>query len=143
MPRRSRASLAVVPVEPAQLPIRPSPPAELPIAAQALWRSLVDSRPATYFAADSLGLLETYCRSIAEYRRLMCAVEAMDPQEQSAEFARLSRVADMHAARASQCATRLRLTKQSQTDSRGAGRDAHKPGRSASADEIRRRYAED
>jgi hypothetical protein len=143
MPRRSAAALAVIPSVVPLLPARPMPPAYLPADAAELWRTMTASRPADYFDAASLPTLETLVRAMAEHRRLMALCEAMDPAADPAAYGRLARVADAMAARASQAATRLRLTHQSATDSRGAGRAARTGGARASADEIAARYRRD
>lgn len=139
MPRQSAASLTVAPTGVAHLPTRPEPPERLPEAAAAIWRRVTASRDAGYFDSGSLPILEVYCRSTAEHRRVLAVVEVMDPIEDTDRFAKLSRVCDMWAARASQAATRLRLTKQSQTDSRGAGRAAGRAP-AGTADAIRSAY---
>jgi hypothetical protein len=139
MPRQSAASLTVAPTGVAHLPTRPEPPERLPEAAAAVWRRVTASRDSSYFDAGSLPVLEVYCRSTAEHRRVLALVEQMDPVAQVDAFAKLSRIADMHAARASQAATRLRLTHQSRTDSRGAGRAAGRAP-AGTADAIRAAY---
>lgn len=140
MPRRSAASLAVVPATVPTLPGRPLPPAYLPADAADLWRRITASRPADYFAPETLPTLEMLVRAMAEHRRLMLAVEAMDPVIDPAAYGKLARSADMMAARASQAATRLRLTHQSIVDARGGGRAASNGGGRATADEIAARY---
>jgi hypothetical protein len=94
-----------------------------------------------YFDAASCGLLEGYCRALAEHRRIMAIVEHMDPAADAADYCKLSRIADAHAARVSQLATRMRLSQQSRTDSRGAGRAAG-DHRNA-AERIRAAYGSD
>lgn len=140
MPRKSAASLAVVPITSGLTPItlRPEPPRHLPKTAAAIWREVTAARPAPYFDAASLPLLESYARSLAEHRRIMTMVEKMAPTDP--DFAKLSRVADMHAGRVSQLATRMRLSHQSRTDSRKAGRSVgdHREH----ADRVRAGYAE-
>jgi phage terminase small subunit len=118
---------------------RPAPPAHLPAAARELWQEATSARPADFFDRASLPVLEMYCRSTAEYRRLMTLAEGMDPLADPAAFGRVARTADMHAARASQAATRLRLTHQSTLTPRAGMRAA---GGAVSADEIARRYRE-
>lgn len=119
--RKSAAALAIVPM--AELAAtRPAPPDYLPSMAQAIWREVTGSRPAAYFDRASLGLLEVYCRSLAEHRRLATRIEALDPEAD--DYAKLVRLADIQAARVAQMATRMRLSQQSRTDSRGAGRAA-------------------
>lgn len=124
MPRKSAASLSVVPVIGTQTALRPRPPADLPAAAKGVWEATTGARLAAYFDAASLPLLEAYCRAVAEHRRLMTLVERMDPATDAGDYCKLARIADAHAARISQLATRMRLSQQSRTDSRGAGRAA-------------------
>ena len=138
MSRRSIASLAIAPATVAALPLRPHPPAHLSAAAASIWREVTGSRPPAFFDAGSRGLLEAYSRSLAEHRRIMAVVEKMQPENDAGEFCKLSRIADAHAGRVSQLATRMRLSQQSRTDSRGAGR-AVGDHRNA-ADRIRANY---
>lgn len=139
MPRKSAASLAVVPAIPSASPTRPEPPAHLPDEAATIWRATTASRPAGYFDAGSLPLLEVYSRLVAEYRRVAAAVEAMPVDDD--DFAKLTSVADKLAGRVSSLATRMRLSQQSRTDSRGAGRAAgdHR----TAADRVRAAYRGD
>lgn len=129
MPRKSAEGLSVVPAGVSCLPARPSPPPELSDAAALIWRRLVASRPVDYFDAAAQQLLATLCRAQAEADRLAAIAEGMDPIAYITELSKLSRLVDMHRARAAQAATRLRLTKQSQTDQKGAGRAAAAGGR--------------
>ena len=119
MPRKSAAALAVVPATVPMVPGRPQPPSYLPDDAADLWRRITAARPADYFAPETLPTLETMVRAMAEHRRLMLAIEAMDPATDPTGYGKLARAADMMAARASQGATRLRLTHQSIVDARG------------------------
>jgi phage terminase small subunit len=137
VPRSSTAAKAV-PAPVTKMPLRPSPPDYLPADAQFIWRIVTGARPADYFDAASLGLLEGYARSLAEHRRIMATVEGMDPAADVATFAKLTRLADAHAARVSQLATRMRLSHQARTDSRKAARDTgdHR----SQADRIRSAY---
>lgn len=140
MSRKSAAALAVVAASVAVLPGRPLPPKYLPRDAADLWRKVTASRAPDYFAPETLPTLETMVRAMAEHRRLMAAVEAMDPATDPSAYGKLARAADMMAARASQGATRLRLTHQSIVDARKGGRAARDGGGRATADEIIRRY---
>lgn len=137
MPRKSPAALAAAPTGVAHLPMRPQAPAHLNAASRAIWEAVTASRPVEYFDKGSLGLLEAYCRALAEHRRIMAVVEGLDPAQ--ADFCKLSRIADAHAARVSQLATRMRLSHQSRADARGAGRAAGVDSRSAS-ERIRANY---
>lgn len=122
--RKSAAALAVV--TPVAFPAarRPGAPSYLSDAAQAVWCDVVGARKPDFFDRASLPLLETYCVASAEYRRALVALEAVDPAVDPVGYARLARAVDMHAARIGAAGTKLRLTQQSRTDSRGAGRAA-------------------
>lgn len=140
MPRKP-ASLAVVPAASpvATIPHRPPAPAHLTPAAAKLWREIVDARPADYFTRPSLPALETLVRCTAEWHRLMALAEGMDPLADPAAYGRIARSADMHAARATQAATRLRLTHQAVVSPKAAAAAARGPVTQA---EIARRYRE-
>lgn len=140
MPRQSAAALAIVPGRVSSIPGRPLPPDHLPQRAADLWRNVTACRPADYFDPASLPTLETMVRALAEHHRLMTLCEGIDPAGDPAGYGKLARAADMMAARASQAATRLRLTHQSITDSRGGGRAANNGGGRATPEEITNRY---
>lgn len=134
----SAASLSVVPITGARPALaRLSCPAHLSAVAAEVWRNVTTSRPSDFFDAGAGPLLESYCVAIAEHRRVMAVVEAMQPDD--ADYCRLARVSDMYAARIGSCATRLRLTNQSRYRPGKAGTLAAAGG--SSADRIRANYA--
>jgi phage terminase small subunit len=63
----------------------PEPPKHLDIAAAAIWREIVASKPVDWFDAGAQVLLENYCSSAAHarvlYRRLLRAHRAGDGDE--------------------------------------------------------------
>lgn len=140
MPRQSAAALSVVPAAVPTLLGRPLPPDYLPDDAADLWRCITGSRPADYFTPETLPTLEILTRAMSEHRRLMALCEATDAAADPTAYGKLARAADMMAARASQAATRLRLTHQSIVDARGGARAAQRGGGRATADEIANRY---
>lgn len=123
MPRKSAASLSVIPQPASAFVVRPEPPVDLTPPAAEIWRRLVASRDPKYFDVSSQALLATLCKAQAEATRIEQIVAALDPVEELPTFVRLTRVVDMHRARVSQLSTRLRLTKQSQLDAKTAARD--------------------
>lgn len=109
---RSSAELAVVAtIKPA--PARLTAPSHLSESARAVWQEVVSSRPADYFDAASVPLLETYAHATAEHRRLASLVATLDPVEDLDTLAKLSRLVDVHALRMGAAATKLRLSNQS------------------------------
>jgi hypothetical protein len=75
MPRRSAEDVAGALWRAGSLP--PKPPAHLSRQAKAIWREIAGSRPADYFRAGNLVLLEQLCGTTAELRRLWPQLEAM------------------------------------------------------------------
>lgn len=122
--RKSSASLSIVPLTQPAPSIRPQPPARLGKVARDIWRSTTSSRPADYFDAASLPMLEAYCRAHAEYLRVQSALESMNPKRDAKEYARLARTADSLTGRAAMLATKMRLSQQSRYDGRTAARKA-------------------
>ena len=104
MPRRSAASLAVVP--PVSAPREPAP-AHLVPEEQAEWRKVVDSLPAHWFPGASYSLLEVYCQATVTTRWLAGQVAAHE--RGSSAWRQWHRLWAAEAKLAVQLATRLRL----------------------------------
>jgi len=138
--RKSAAALAAVPVL-APIVTRPNPPTDLSPRAGELWREFTGSRPASYFDRASLPLLRILVAALAESERLEAAAAGLDVVADLDALAKITRLIDLHRARASQAMTRLRLTKQSIADPKTAGRQAgdHR----THADRMRAAYLED
>ena len=111
MPRRSSASLSVVPIDVARAPLRP--PVSLSEAECLLFVELASH--ATHLKSADAPLLASLAQAIILSRRL-----AHDPTK-VAEWEKTIRAQAM-------LSTKLRLTPQSRTDSRGAGRQQPTPG---------------
>jgi hypothetical protein len=75
MPRRSAASLSVIPTA---LPQRPAPPKELTREQAKEWVEIVGSLPISWFAAGAQALLVQYCRHLTTARVLARAIDAID-----------------------------------------------------------------
>jgi hypothetical protein len=73
MPRRSAASLSVVPA--ASIPPAP-PPAGLTAEEAQLWRQIVAGLPPRWLPAGSLPMLEVYCRSVCGMRTTAAVMNA-------------------------------------------------------------------
>lgn len=126
MSRPSSASLSVVPVTAVA---RIDPPSDLEPAEAALWRRVVDAKPADWFGEDSAPLL-------AEYVRACLSADLMDKQVKTAiaggdagEIKEMMKLRDMESKRVLSIGTKLRLTQQSRytpkaaaTASKGAGK---------------------
>lgn len=136
---KSTASLSVVPASGLRpTPLRLSAPAHLSAAACDVWRSIVSSRPAEFFDSGSAPVLETYCTSIVEHRRLVAMLD--DVGDDLDCMAKLTRLIDAHAARIGSCAVRLRLTNQSRYNPTRAGTLSAQGG--SPADRVRSNYRE-
>ena len=111
VPRRSAASLSVVPIDVARPALRP--PESLSEAERSLFVELASH--ASHLRSGDAELLASLAQAIVLARRL-----AHDPTK-VAEWEKVVRAQAM-------LSTKLRLTAQSRTDSRGAGRQQQTPG---------------
>jgi hypothetical protein len=78
MPRKSAASLAVVPLKP---PPYPAPPAGLTKPQAAIWDTIVRCRPVEYFDGACSVLLEMYCRHADATNLIARVIEQTDPED--------------------------------------------------------------
>lgn len=110
MARKSTASLTVLPVQPlAHITV----PNGLSAAEAALWREVVDSKPAEWFGPDSAPLLVEYVRAKITCDQLDELVKkALGADDSQATEAAL-RARDREAKRLAMLGTKLRLTQQS------------------------------
>ena len=128
MARESAASLSVVrSITDSRLPT----PAGLSETEAALWRAVIDSKPADWFGDDNAPLLKEYVRAA-----LMC--DALDERVKGAmaegadvgEVKALLDIRDKESKRAASLATKLRLTNQSRyTPQSAATANARTTGR--------------
>ena len=91
MPRQSAESIAAAAFRGTTSGRRHDSPAELPKEAAEVWRGIVASRPADWFAAGNLELLALYCRLVALSREQASTVESCP--EDDAALARLVKTA--------------------------------------------------
>ena len=92
-----------------------------------VWQETVDARPADWFGAEQVPLLEAYCRHVAYARTIATLLNRVEPQWllDDAGLSRHRKLYAMHEREtnaASRLATRMRLTGQSLIDKRVAGR---------------------
>jgi hypothetical protein len=139
MPKPSAASLSTPTAALATIRQRPQPPSHLSPEAAAVWDSITAGRPAEFFDRGALPLLEALCVATAEHRRLLAQLERTDLDTDLDRYCKLTRLADAHAGRIGTLATKLRLSKQSTTDSRAGGRAAGADGRT-SLERMREHY---
>jgi hypothetical protein len=105
--RRSAAELSVIPTT---LPKRPPPPPEFDAQEAAVWKEVVDSMRADWFAT-SLPILRSYCSTVVLTDRSARAMRETDiADEKFAEHARAYRDSSKMLVR---LATALRLTPRS------------------------------
>lgn len=122
MSRRSIASLNVVPLVRTE---RPGAPATLTPEQCQVWHSVVASKPADWFQADSLPILEAYCKAVDAHRVVAAHLDAFDPAWLSEDdglrrFDKLTQIAARHASLMAALATKMRLTQQSRYGARHA-----------------------
>lgn len=109
--RKSQAALTVVASNPT--PQRLGPPAYLSPAQRALWRDVVESKPADWFGPDSAPLLVEFVRAVETCNLLAEPVARAMAEGDPNEIQKILRVRDVEAKRAADLATKLRLTQQS------------------------------
>jgi phage terminase small subunit len=123
MPRTSTAAMAVVPITEGS-PRRPEPMPGLSEREVELWRSIVASMAADWFAPGDLPVLAAYCRAIALHERASAqceraALTVFGPQ--GGEVVNpVFKVQDMAARQLSSLAVKLRLTQSAKYGARQA-----------------------
>lgn len=124
MPKKSAASLSVVPIGQAIHRLAP-PPSLLPEEAE-VWDAVVSTKPADWFQADSAPILAEYCRAVVMSDRLaiLIEMELTGRAEDGPSLKDLLKMRDAESRRVLTCGTKLRLTQQSR----------YTPGSSATAD---------
>lgn len=120
--RRSTASLSVAAV---QSWTRLEPPESVSEAAAVVWREVVATKPAEWFQADTAPVLEAYCNTIVEYRRVIEALAATGPSDLQT-YRPLVDMAEKLGRAITSMATKMRLTPQSRYTPISAGTAAKK-----------------
>jgi hypothetical protein len=118
MGQRGRKSSSALTIVALPGPQRPKPLADLMADEAAVWRSVVDGLPPTWFEAESRPLLADYCRHVCRSRFLALSINSFEPGWLSSDeglnrYDQLLRMAERESRAASSLATRLRLTQQS------------------------------
>jgi hypothetical protein len=129
--RRSSASLSVVPIDVSRE--RPPPPKHLTPDQREVWRDIVESTPAGWFATEDQ-LLVAYCRSICTSRYIAKLINEIKPSFEHRDLKRwdkLLRMQDREDRLICSLATKMRLTQQARMHARSAGRafDGVVPGK--------------
>ena len=120
--RRSTASLAIAAV---QSWTRLEPPESVSEAAAVVWREVVATKPAEWFQADTAPVLEAYCNTIVEYRRVADALAETGPSDLKT-YRPLVEMAEKLGRAITSMATKMRLTPQSRYTPISAGTAAKK-----------------
>jgi hypothetical protein len=131
MPRRSAASLAVVPGPISQA--KPEPPADLSEEQAVEWQAIVTRLPWDWFPRESHALLAAFCRHVVRARRLAGLVDSFQPEwardsEGLARYDKLLAMAARETKALAELAVKLRLSNQSRYTPHRAGTEAAKPG---------------
>ena len=113
--RKSSASLAIVTAIPGQ---RAEPLVELSSDESEIWRSVVSTKPAEWFGADSFPLLANFCRHTIRQRLLSEQINQFDTtcltdEDGLKRFDLLLKMSDRESKAVAMVATKLRLTQQS------------------------------
>lgn len=117
--RPSTAALSVVAISVAQ---RVQPPETLTARQAQLWREIVATKPAEWFAADTTPLLAAYVKAIDSHERLsrefeMASLDADQMTRTKALCEMLTKTANLVAS----LATKMRMTQQSRYTPQSAG----------------------
>lgn len=114
--RKSAEGLSVVRVAPSE---RVQPPDRLGASEAAIWREIVASKPADWFGADSIPLLEHYCSMVVESQRVAAQLRLVSP-ECLDDYQRLITLQTKIGGLLASLATKMRLTQQSRYGARAA-----------------------
>ena len=114
--RKSVEAMSVVRVSPHD---RVAPPERFTPDEAAVWREIVASKPADWFGADNLPLLEHYCSMTVESRRVSLKLRQVSP-ECLDDYERLIALQSKIGGQLSSLATKMRLTQQSRYGARAA-----------------------
>lgn len=122
--------LSLVPARPLS---RIAAPAGLSAAEAALWREVVDSKPAEWFAGDTAPLVAEYVRAVAQSDELDRVLKSMSEggegwKEKAKPIMDFMKMRDMETKRALMIATKLRLTPQSRYTPQSAATANKKAG---------------
>lgn len=108
------------------------PPDALTSEQAQVWREVVNARSSDYFGADSVPLLEEYCRVVVMCRMLAVQIEAAIAGSGDPETAGMLKhfldMRDKESRRMTSLATKLRLTNQSRYTPQAAATAAKKGG---------------
>ena len=113
--RISTASLSVVGVGGVEIERRPPPPSELTHEQAVEWRAVVNRLPATWFPAETHGMLAAYCRHVVAARRVAELVKAVEADEEFdiAAYDRALKMQEREGRAISSLATRMRMSQHS------------------------------
>jgi hypothetical protein len=124
MPRKSANSLAAVQAKPVEAIPRQPPPADLSAVEAEMWQTVVNTKPADWFTADTLPLLRSYVRHCYQANKIdaeMDKVIGMDFTGSVAEkFEKLQKMRERESAKIMALARSMRLTQQSQLEAKTA-----------------------
>jgi hypothetical protein len=110
MPRKSAASLAVIPPSPRPYP---EPLAHLSAPEAAIWRTIVKCRPPDFFDAANQVLLEQYCRHAHSANVIAKAIQAIpDPEADLRRYSKLLEMAARESKAIMALSSKLRLAVQ-------------------------------
>ena len=129
--RKGAESLNVLSFVPGQ---RPAPPAHLTGSQADLWRAIVATKPADWFAADTFPLLEAYIVGFGIAATLKVQLDEFNPQwlttdEGVERFDSLTKMYQRQSAALASLATKMRISQQSRYDAKTASTAAKGAGK--------------
>ena len=130
--KSAEAQMAVANVEP--IP-RAAPPGELTDYEAAIWSSVVNTKPADWFQADTLPLLKSYCKHVSTAATIDQQIENFDPEwlttdEGLNRFRILADMREKQSRALTALARSMRLTQQSKYCEKTANTAAKKVAKS-------------
>lgn len=112
-----------------------APPEHLCPAEAAIWREVVDSKPADWFDGPAAQMLSIYCQTVADYDDIRRQLREISPKCRETEsgferYMALHRLQDQKLGRSQLLATKMRLTIQSRyrADKAATENDKAAPG---------------
>jgi hypothetical protein len=116
MPRKSAASLSVVPMGAG--PRRPDPPTELTEAQATLWQTIVGEMPVDWLIAGAAPLLTAYVRHVSSADVLARVINGVDLTEDLDLYDQLTRMACRESAAICALSTKMRLAPSNRFDAK-------------------------
>lgn len=123
--RKSAESKAIL--TPVEIKQRIKPPCDLSQFEASIWMQVVDDKPADWFGGDSVELLKSYCKHVAQANLIDQQLALFDSEwladkEGLDRFEKLNRLRDLNTKQINALSRSMRLTQQAKYDAAKAAR---------------------